>query len=346
MKKRLFNFNIYRNRNIFLLLIIVSVFLFLFFNFLNNYNESIIDDYIRISDEDTTKNNISESLKSGDTSSYLKNVRDSNNDTLAQGISEEYGITKYFLTNENNFISYLLDNNIESQSLLSGIYNQIQDINGTSCMYYMFKWVLPLLIPIITMLLMLKSIYAEKESYNFLMTLPAKKENIIKAKIYASVSTSIFVSIVLIIIAFLIGVFFGGIGDFRYPIALNSMLLNTQYSESYLPLYIFILVGIVAIIIKIILYTGISLFIGVSIKNKWISYLLVIVLGLAPICYFLFLNEPLYANTTTILIPFIYDSCYSIITYGYSQYLIIGYYILLVAIIVVSLKESIRKFKE
>lgn len=118
---------------------------------------------------------------------------------------------------------------------------------------------------IIIVLFMIGEIMAgefENRSVNFLLTQPLKRADIIKSKFISSIILYGLLSLVLFVIAFLVGQIFGERGTFAYP--LN---METDQVIGFMTISEYMIIAIVVISVTMLLVISLSLLYGLLLKN-------------------------------------------------------------------------------
>lgn len=319
MEARFLKFQIFKKYRVLYFIIFIAVISFFYFNISQKSNQLRYWQYISVLEESSEgvdeislyESQMASALKNNEFEVFLMS-RISMNEYLI-----ENGYANDSLQNEINFDYYLLDHHLKPLNLMIS-FNHIGEINGASAIYMMIKEILPLILPILTLFVTMRSIDDDQRVSNYIMTLPLKKTFIRKTQWLSSFLVVGFCVCLLLLISFVIGVIFGGIGSFLYPITLNTSMLSQINNSFYFPLWLFIICALIYLLIQIICYSGIGFVISYSIKNTWLKYMLGFVLGILPIVYILVAQIPLYVNTDVMLIPFVCDGAFYVITQGYS----------------------------
>jgi hypothetical protein len=323
MFKRLTNFKIYKKKSIILFIIVLALF--------NNWSIDLSYKHYNLLSSMTLSAE-EQSLMDKDINTYLKsyitNIEKSDNNG-------------FYEKNELSFYNYLLKYNIKPLNVGMD-FNHIGEINGVTSLYMSIKETIPLFIPLISLILVFKSFNIDKNSYNYLMTLPIKREKICLAKLSSSLAISFFSVGFILICAYIKGTTIGGIGDINYPILLNSSNIKSQLCTTYIPMYIYIVLSLCIISLQILVYTYLGILIIAIFKNKWIQYFIGLLIGFAPVIYVFLANQPLYANITMNLIPFVNDKAFYLVTYGFSFVNILGYFIIMVFVIIGGYKSRLK----
>ena len=319
MKNRYFWFEVYRKKFIVIFIIILSIFSTWYLNQSSQLYQYHLYNAFPLEQTETI-----------DYSSYLEKEITLNKKTNAN-------------STELKFNQYLLDHHITPLNI--GLeFNHIGVVNGAAAIYTSIKEITPLMLPFISLVLAMYSFQKEKSSYHYLMTLPIKKESIINAKIFSSIFVSSLSVLTILFVSFIKGFMMGGVGEFQYPILLNISHINTSFQ--YIPLWLFIILSFILMIIQITVYTFIGHFIIRLIQNKWLTYFITIGISLLPIIYMLTSHQPLYTNDPITFIPFVNESVFYIITYGFSPIFLIIYYGILVLSMLVLYKINLVMFKK
>lgn len=90
-----------------------------------------------------------------------------------------------------------------------------------------------------------------------------------------------------------------------------------------------------------IIYTSIGVAIAICFKNKWVSIMLVVMIGIIPAIRLFNLDITMYSD----LIPLVFDSSHALVTYGYSLLNIIGYFIVTFIIVYGTNKTAFTLFE-
>lgn len=249
----------------------------------------------------------------------------------------------YVYENEIAFDTYLLEHHIQPLNVALGVgFDQITSVNGASALLMSIRILLPILLPFLAFLLMINSIKDQKKAYNYTMTLPLKRKDIIKAKWVTSIGMGCIAILLFLLITFVIGVTFGGMGDFTYPLVLHASFIEQMQVQTYLPLWGFLLLSVFLSCIQIIVYVSIGMLLCKLVKHHWVQYLLLVV-------YIFFITKylvslPIHQMAPISLLTFLLGGPYYLVIQGYPIFLLTIYVI--VCIIISSMMYLIYMSKQ
>lgn len=340
--KALFKFELLKKKFLIVSMILLAVLTsFYLYRLDANYNIAVM--ILNNENEDDTiyDRNMDKARMHDDSKAYLTNAISLDNYYLENGFYD-YGFAngKQYLKNEIAFNQYLLDNHIESLNLVNTVYNNLEKINGVSAVYNVIKTIIPIVLPLLVLGMAYRFFTIKEESYKYLMTLPVSKKQIIKAKWLATMLVSLGLIMFTVLCSFIVGMVIGGIGDFSYPIVFNYLNINnTVHVLNSFAWYL--LIVIIMIVFKVIIYTSIGVAIAICFKNKWVSIMLVVMIGIIPAIRLFNLDITMYSD----LIPLVFDSSHALVTYGYSLLNIIGYFIVTFIIVYGTNKTAFTLFE-
>lgn len=252
----------------------------------------------------------------------------------------EFAETKQYYQNRIDFNEYLLKNKIKSLNMINSAYNNLEEINGVSAVYNVMAKIVPIIMPLIILITAYRVFNIESAAYNYLMTLPYRKKDILLSKWLAVFIINLAILIFTIISAFFIGTLIGGIGEFNYPIVANYLNINNA-AVILIDYKIYLFLVIILSMLNIAVYSTVGMFFSNIIKNRWVVLLINIMIGSIPMIYMFTLDYTYYSK----LIPFVFDNAHAIITYNFSLINIIGFVLTVGIIVYLCVMVSNKQFK-
>lgn len=328
MVNRYFKFELHRKYYIIFFVLIFSMLNFRVVKNTHLFEAYNIETYIDLLNESEFmySSEMAEALEAEDYSLFLQNRIKYNQYML----DENYGTTldQYINQKEIYFDSYLLNNNIKPLNICLD-YNYLQGGDGVSALHIIIKNCIPLCIPFISLFITFKSLQDDRKAFNYLMSLPISKKDIVKTKWKTSIIMSFLTVVLTLVAVFVFGCILDGMGQFNYPITLDVMNLRNTTEFSFIPFWLFIFLDLIIILIQITVYVSIGTLFYKVVQNKWICYLVVLLIGMIPIINMIVFPTPMLVNEAVSLIPFFSDNAFHIITQGYSLGRVIGYFLIM-----------------
>lgn len=337
MMLRLIRFFIYQQRRIIIGLILFGCFVN-FFMINNIYYQTdlvtrkIVSDFYRNypqSDElvKQISMNIAEAIDNDDSDEYLMNKLSLDRYYYQFNLIIE---TKQYVLNQIDFNQYLLDHQIKTLNMVDYTYDYLSSVNSVSSCYLTFSKVLVFILPIITLLVSNSILHIKPATYNYLMTLPYEKKQIIAGKVIASFAANNFIVFLIVIFSFIIGLYLGGNGDLNYPIVTNHLFIFEQ-PHILISFWQYLILVTLGTILNIGVYTLISLLLVSLFKDRWISVTISFVIALVPVVYFYQLDYLFYSH----IIPLVFDNGHALVTYGDGWFGYGSYCLLLIIVSVI-----------
>lgn len=348
--KMLIKFELKQRKSIIFILMIIlilSIFYLVQQNSFNNVSKQIVimNNEKRLTDKEIGKyaENINTAIINNDNRLYLNNKINLDKYYLNNNFysHSEFANTKQYYENRITFNQYLRDHKIKSMNKIDTPYNNLEEVNGVSAIYNIIVKLFPIMMPMVTLLTAYQIFKIKPDTYNYLMTLPNKKKEILISKWLAVFIINLVVLFFTVISAFVIGSLIGGIGDFDYPIITNYLNINSS-SQTFISYKLYLLFTIIVSVLKIAIYTTIGMFLVNAIKNKWVALLVSIIMGIIPTIYIFSLDYTYYSN----LIPFVFDGSHAIVTYSFSLFNIISYILVMIIVIYLGITISNNQFNK